>query len=170
MGAAGSDVAVETADTALMHDDLSKVAYLIDLSTKTMSVVRENVTAAILIKASFAVPAFPGNSLTALSASRDLLLSSAHDDGITCALRHRSRRANVIKRDAGRPRSQCLERKHLSPSCTRGRGAGSGTREGLALQSKSACVECWLPVIPSRLICEQRYRELFALSHDYLLS
>lgn len=43
-----------------MHDDLSKVTYLIDLSKKTMSVVRENVTAAILIKASFAVLAFPG--------------------------------------------------------------------------------------------------------------
>jgi hypothetical protein len=99
-----------------------------------------------------------------------LLLSSAHDDGITCALRHRSRRANVIKRDAGRPHSQCLERKHLSPSCTRERGTGSGICEGLALQSKSTCVECWLPVRPSRRICEQRYRELLALPYNYLLS
>lgn len=59
MGTAG-DVAIETADIALMHDDLSKVTYLIDLSKKTMSVVRENVIAAILIKESFAVLAFPG--------------------------------------------------------------------------------------------------------------
>jgi Cd2+/Zn2+-exporting ATPase len=43
-----------------MHDDLSKVTYLIDLSKKTMSVVRENVIAAIFVKASFAVLAFPG--------------------------------------------------------------------------------------------------------------
>jgi hypothetical protein len=112
----------------------------------------------------------PGLLAHGLSANRDLLVSSAHDDGITCALRHRSSRINVIKCDAGRPRSQCLERKHLSPSCTRERGTGSVAREGLALQSKSACVECWLPVIPSRRICEQRYRELLALPHDYLLS
>ena len=70
MGAAGADVAIETADIALMDDDLSKVTGLIDLSTQTMSVVRENVTAAILIKASFAVLAFPGgDSCARLSAS-----------------------------------------------------------------------------------------------------
>jgi Cd2+/Zn2+-exporting ATPase len=60
MGSAGSDVAIETADIALMHDDLWKVTYLIDLSKKTMSVVRENVIASILVKGSFAVLAFPG--------------------------------------------------------------------------------------------------------------
>jgi Cd2+/Zn2+-exporting ATPase len=60
MGVAGSAVAVETADVALMHDDLSKVTYLIDLSKKTMSVVKQNVTASILIKTIFAALAFPG--------------------------------------------------------------------------------------------------------------
>ena len=60
MGAVGSDVAIETADIILMHDDLSKVNYLINLSKKTMSIVKQNISASILIKGSFALLAFQG--------------------------------------------------------------------------------------------------------------
>ena len=60
MGSAGSDVAIETADIALMHDDISKVNYLIDLSKKTMSIVKQNVSVSILVKGSFAVSAVLG--------------------------------------------------------------------------------------------------------------
>ena len=55
MGAVGSDVAIESADIALMQDDISKVNYLIDLSRKTMSVVKQNVFSAILIQLFLAV-------------------------------------------------------------------------------------------------------------------
>jgi Zn2+/Cd2+-exporting ATPase len=55
MGAAGSDVAIETADIALMHDDISKINYLIDLSRKTMAIVKQNVSVALLIQVSLSV-------------------------------------------------------------------------------------------------------------------
>lgn len=42
MGAAGSDVAMETADVALMGDDLSKLPLAIGLSRKTASIIRQN--------------------------------------------------------------------------------------------------------------------------------
>jgi Cd2+/Zn2+-exporting ATPase len=60
MGAIGSDVAIETADIALMQDDISKINYLIDLSRKTMSIVKQNVTSAILIQVLLAVLAVFG--------------------------------------------------------------------------------------------------------------
>ncbi|RJQ49524.1 MAG: cadmium-translocating P-type ATPase [Nitrospiraceae bacterium] len=60
MGSIGSDVAIETADIALMHDDLSGIDYLISLSRKTMQIVKQNVTAAILIKGGFTVLAALG--------------------------------------------------------------------------------------------------------------
>ena len=60
MGAAGSDVALETADVALMADDLSKLPYLFQLSRTSLSVIRQNVWASILIKFILAVGVFPG--------------------------------------------------------------------------------------------------------------
>jgi len=43
MGAAGSDVALETADVALMADDLSHLPFAVGLSRHTRSVIRQNV-------------------------------------------------------------------------------------------------------------------------------
>ncbi len=50
MGAAGSDVAIETADVALMQDDISKLPYLLALSHKTMGIIKQNITLAIAVK------------------------------------------------------------------------------------------------------------------------
>ncbi len=53
MGVAGSDVALETADVALMTDDLGKLAYLIKLSHKTVANIKQNITFSISIKIGF---------------------------------------------------------------------------------------------------------------------
>jgi Cd2+/Zn2+-exporting ATPase len=50
MGAAGSDVAIETADIALMQDDISKLPYLFALSHKTMGIIKQNISIAIVVK------------------------------------------------------------------------------------------------------------------------
>jgi len=60
MGAAGSDVAIETADVALMHDDISKINYLLNLSKKTMGVVKQNVSIALIVQISLAILAVFG--------------------------------------------------------------------------------------------------------------
>jgi Cd2+/Zn2+-exporting ATPase len=60
MGAIGTDVALETADVALMHDDVSKVSYLVSLGRKTMRVVKQNIWASILVKGGFAALAVVG--------------------------------------------------------------------------------------------------------------
>jgi len=49
MGALGSDVAIESADVALMSDDLSKIPELIDLSRKVMGTINVNIVVPIMI-------------------------------------------------------------------------------------------------------------------------
>ncbi len=43
MGAAGTDVALETADMALMSDDIMRLPYAINLSKRALSIVKQNV-------------------------------------------------------------------------------------------------------------------------------
>ena len=60
MGAIGSDTAIETADIALMKDDLTKVADAILTGRRALRIIRFNVTFALAIKAVFLVLAFLG--------------------------------------------------------------------------------------------------------------
>ena len=55
MGAMGSDAALETADIALMTDELPKVPYTIRLSHATLANIRVNVAISIGLKAAFVV-------------------------------------------------------------------------------------------------------------------
>ncbi len=60
MGVAGTDTALETADIALMADDLSKLPYLVKLSKRARRVIGQNIWASILIKFTLAFGVFPG--------------------------------------------------------------------------------------------------------------
>ena len=60
MGAMGSDAALETADIALMTDELPKVPYTIRLSRATLANIRMNVALSIGLKVAFVVMAVAG--------------------------------------------------------------------------------------------------------------
>ncbi len=49
MGAAGSDIAVETGDVALMSDDLSRLPFILKLSRRAVSIMRFNIGAALTV-------------------------------------------------------------------------------------------------------------------------
>ena len=55
MGAVGSDAAIETADIALMSDDIGKLPWLIRHSRRTMAIIRQNIGVSLAVKALFAV-------------------------------------------------------------------------------------------------------------------
>lgn len=60
MGAAGTDTAIETADVALMQDDLRKIPEFIRLSRRASTVLKQNIAFAIGVKVLFFVLAFLG--------------------------------------------------------------------------------------------------------------
>ena len=62
MGAAGSDAAIETADIALMSDDLEKLAWLIKHSRHTLNVIKQNIAFSLLVKGAFAGLTFANKS------------------------------------------------------------------------------------------------------------
>ena len=50
MGGAGTDTALETADVALMGDDLKKLPFIVNLSRKTLKIIKQNITFSLGIK------------------------------------------------------------------------------------------------------------------------
>ncbi len=62
MGVGGSDAAIETADVALMSDDLSKLPWLIRHSKRTLGIIRQNVVFALGVKVIFIGLALAGST------------------------------------------------------------------------------------------------------------
>jgi Cd2+/Zn2+-exporting ATPase len=60
MGAAGTDAALETADIALMGDDLRKLPYAIRLSRRTLRIIKQNIAFSLMIKLCALLLVVPG--------------------------------------------------------------------------------------------------------------
>jgi Cd2+/Zn2+-exporting ATPase len=61
MGAVGTDAALETADIALMGDDLSALAWLINHSRRTVAIIKQNIFLSLGVKAVFVILTFVGH-------------------------------------------------------------------------------------------------------------
>ncbi|MDS0284206.1 cadmium-translocating P-type ATPase [Halomicroarcula sp. S3CR25-11] len=92
MGAAGTDTALETADVALLSDDLSKLPYLYDLSARANGVIRQNVWASLGIKAALAL-AVPFGYVPIW------LAVLAGDAGMTTAVTGNAMRLSTVRAD-----------------------------------------------------------------------
>lgn len=66
MGAAGTDVAIETADIALMADDLMKLPEAIGLAKRTVSIMRQNIGIALATVAALLAGVFAGGVTMAI--------------------------------------------------------------------------------------------------------
>ncbi|AVB74939.1 heavy metal translocating P-type ATPase [Klebsiella pneumoniae] len=72
MGAAGTDTAIETADVALMDDDLRKIPAFVRLSRATAQVLMQNIVLALGIKAVFLVLTFTGHATMWMAVFADM--------------------------------------------------------------------------------------------------
>jgi len=90
MGAAGVDVAMESADIVLVKDELAQIPYLIKLSDKTMKIAKQNIAASLIIKLIL-------GTLGVIGVTGLLATVIAGDDGVTMLLLLNSLRLEKIK-------------------------------------------------------------------------
>lgn len=72
MGAGGSDVAIETADVALMTDDLERLGTLIRIARKAEGIIRMNIALALLTKLAFVMLAVGGYATLWMAVAADM--------------------------------------------------------------------------------------------------
>ncbi|MGI8688837.1 MAG: HAD-IC family P-type ATPase, partial [Thermomicrobiales bacterium] len=75
MGAAGTDVAIEAADVALMGDDLGRLPDAIRLARRTLGIIRQNIAASLIVKAIFLTLTFAGVTNLWLAVFADMGIS-----------------------------------------------------------------------------------------------
>lgn len=72
MGAAGTDAAIETADIALMSDDLSRIPWLVRHSRRTLAVIQQNIVFALGLKLLFILLALGGIATLWMAIAADM--------------------------------------------------------------------------------------------------
>jgi len=72
MGAMGTDVAIETADVALMSDDLQGLPWLVDHSRRVLRIIKQNVSFALGLKALFILLALFGLATLWMAIAADM--------------------------------------------------------------------------------------------------
>jgi Zn2+/Cd2+-exporting ATPase len=72
MGVAGTDAALETADVALMADELSKIPYALRLSRATTRNIHANIAFSILLKGAFLILAVTGTATLWMAVAADM--------------------------------------------------------------------------------------------------
>jgi Cd2+/Zn2+-exporting ATPase len=90
MGAAGVDVALESADVVLVKDELSQIPYLVRLSEKTMQIAKQNIVASLAIKIVL-------GALGVIGVTGLLATVIAGDDGVTMLLLLNTLRLERVK-------------------------------------------------------------------------
>ena len=75
MAAAGTDTAIETADVALMDDDLRKIPAFIRLSQQTAVILKQNIVLALGIKALFLAITLTGQATMWMAVFADMGVS-----------------------------------------------------------------------------------------------
>ncbi len=96
MGAAGTDTALETADIALLGDDLSRLTYLIRISRSGEGIIKQNITASIAVKLLLGIGVIPG-WVTLITA---VLVG---DMGVSLGITANAMRLRRIRDDGGPP-------------------------------------------------------------------
>lgn len=72
MGAAGTDQALETADVALMADDLTRLPFAISLGRQAVRIVKQNIALSLAIKGLFLALAIPGYATLWMAVGADM--------------------------------------------------------------------------------------------------
>lgn len=77
MGVAGSASALETADVALMSDDIARLPWLLTHARRTLRIIRQNIAASLVVKAAFLILALSGYATLWAAIAADMGVSLA---------------------------------------------------------------------------------------------